>query len=594
MRLADYVIERLESLKIDSAFIVTGRGALFLTDAVAKSELIQPICMHNEQACAYAANAYSQAKNSYGLCVVSTGCASTNAITGVLTAWQDCLPVIFVSGQNTLHETQAFTKLSIRTFGQQEADIETIVTPITKFAITVKSPSDIRKVMDEALYLANHGKKGPVWIDIPLDIQSAQIDPETLETWEPNENIQLSNASQVTEIVGQLHVAKRPIVLVGSGVRASETVQRFIEFVEVNQLPVVYTGSAPDVLSFSHNLCAGSIGSMGCSRSGAFAVQNSDFVLVLGNRLHSLTTGPDYCDFARDAKVVVVDIDEIEHSKVGVNIDTFIQMDLRDFFVSLPPEQITRNLDSWCEQISIWKNRFLNREEFTNSDGIDLYDFSAQLADKVSDHCHIITNSGFVEVIIPTNFDFKEARRSIHPYSQGAMGYALPAILGLHAANVKDIVVVVGDGSFMMNMQELESIRNYGAKCKIFVINNNAYSIIERRQTELFRKRTIGTNSSNGVTIPELEKLSAVFEFKYARISGYDDIENGIVNSLNYNGSVLCEVFGRLDQKYIEIAAARGKNGRFARRPLEDQWPFLDRDEFSQNMLVKTLEISEE
>jgi acetolactate synthase I/II/III large subunit len=594
MRLADYVIERLESLEIDSAFMVTGRGALFLTDAVAKSDLIQPICMHNEQACSYAANAYAQAKNSYGLCVVSTGCASTNAITGVLTAWQDCLPVIFVSGQNTLQETQAFTKLPIRTFGQQEADIETIVTPITKFAKTVTSPSDIGKLMDEALYLANHGKKGPVWIDIPLDIQSAQIDPETLETWEPSKTIQSTNASQFAEIVAQLSTAERPIVLVGSGVRASETVQRFIEFVELNQLPVAYTGSAPDILSVSHDLCAGSVGSMGCSRSGAFAVQNSDFVLVLGNRLHSLTTGPDYCDFARDAKVVVVDIDAIEHSKVGVHIDTLIQMDLRDFFASLPREQITRNLDGWCEQISIWKNKFLNREEKPNTDGIDLYDFSAQLSDKVSEHCHIITDSGFAEVIIPTNFDFKKARRSIHPYSQGAMGYALPAILGLHAASVKDIVVIVGDGSFMMNMQELESIRNYSAKYKIFVINNNAYSIIERRQTELFRKRTVGTNSSNGVTIPDLEKLSAVFDLKYERISGCDDIENGIVNSLSYDGSVLCEVFGRLDQKYIEIAAARGKNGRFARRPLEDQWPFLNRDEFLQNMLVKTLEISEE
>tara|TARA_B110000003_G_scaffold274244_1_gene313763 strand:- start:5262 stop:7046 length:1785 start_codon:yes stop_codon:yes gene_type:complete len=594
MRLADYVIERLVSLEIDSAFMVTGRGALFLTDAVAKSDFIQPICMHNEQACAYAANAYAQAKNSYGLCVVSTGCASTNAITGVLTAWQDCLPVIFVSGQNTLKETQAFTKLPIRTFGQQEADIETIVTPITKFAKTVTSPSDIRKVMDEALFLANHGKKGPVWIDIPLDIQSAQIDPETLETWEPSEIFQSTNPSQIAEIVDQLSAAERPIVLVGSGVRASETVQSFVEFVELNQLPVAYTGSAPDVLSVSHDLCAGSVGSMGCSRSGAFAIQNSDFVLVLGNRLHSLTTGPDYCDFARDAKVVVVDIDEIEHSKVGVHIDTLIQMDLREFFASLPPVQITRNLDSWCEQISIWKNKFLSREEFANTNGIDLYDFSVQLSEKVSDHCHVITDSGFAEVIIPTNFDFKKDRRSIHPYSQGAMGYSLPAILGLHAASVKDIVVVVGDGSFMMNMQELESVRNYSARCKIFVINNNAYSIIERRQTELFRKRTVGTNSSNGVTIPDLEKLSAVFDLKYVRISGYDDIENGIVNTLSYDGSVLCEVFGRLDQKYIEIAAARGKNGRFARRPLEDQWPFLNRDEFSQNMLVKTLEISEE
>lgn len=594
MRLADYVFERLASLDIDAAFMVTGRGALFLTDAVAKSERIRHFCMHNEQSCAYAANAYSQKKNSYGLCVVSTGCASTNAITGVLTAWQDCLPVVFISGQNTLHETQAFTKLPIRTFGQQEADIETIVRPITKFAKTIISPSDIGKIMDEALYLANTGKKGPVWIDIPLDIQSAQIDPDSLERWRPDSAVKAIDCNQVSKIVAQLKSAKRPLVLVGSGVRASETTKDFINFVERNHLPVAYTGSSPDILPLSHDLCAGSVGSMGCSRSGSFAMQNSDFVLVLGNRLHSLTTGPDYCDFVREGSIAVVDIDNVEHSKVGVSIDTFVQMNLRDFFASLPTERITQNLDGWCSRTSDWKRKYLARQEFEKSERVDLYDLCARLSDKVTDDCHIITDSGFAEVIVPTNFDFRNARRSIHPYSQGAMGYSIPAILGVHAAGVTDSVVVVGDGSFMMNLQELEAIRNCGVKCKIFVINNNAYSIIERRQTELFRKRKIGTNSSNGVTIPDLQKISDVFDMHYVKITGCDDMESGITSTLEHDGAVLCELYGRLDQKYIEIAAARGKSGRFARRPLEDQWPFIDRGEFTRNMIVNPLEISEE
>ena len=591
MRLSDYVFDRVTEAGVDSVFLVTGRGALFLTDALAKNEKLKHFCMHNEQAAAYAANAYSQLKNDIGVCLVSTGCGSTNAITGVLTAWQDGLPVVFISGQNMLRETQAYTGLDIRTFGQQEADIVSIVKSITKYAVTVQDPKDIGRVIDQAFHLANSGKKGPVWIDIPLDIQSARIEPGELE----REHLKAFSCSptfaDLDILRSSLMKSLRPIVLIGAGIRSAKAADEFKKFIEINEIPVVYTGSAPDIYSLSNDLCVGSIGSMGCSRAGSFAVQNSDLVIVLGNRLNSLTTGNDFCKFARAATTIVVDIDTIEHSKDTIRIDHLIKADIAQVLKMVGSDKMTKNTSEWVEKTQYWKSLWSNEPHFQDNEKVDLYEFSRALSVTLDGDCNVVTDSGFIEVILPTNMDFAESRRSIHPYSQGAMGYSIPGAIGAFAASKKQLVVVVGDGSFMMNMQELETIRHHNIPVKLIVINNNVYSIIERRQKELFRRRTIGTSPGNGVTVPNFEKLADIFDMKYCLIDSPNSMEGQLSEMLANDGPVLCEVMGRLDQQYVEVANSKTSTGKFVRRPLEDQWPFMDRELLITEMLIEPIDL---
>ena len=595
MRLSDYVMKRLSDAGIGHVFHVTGRGALFLSDALAKSDSLVGISMHHEQACAFAAISYAEQTENVGACLVSTGCASTNAVTGVLSAWQDGIPCIFISGQNTLHETTRFTNLRIRTYGQQEADIISIVKPITKFSAMLTSPQDIVAVMDKAIHEAQSGRMGPVWIDIPIDLQSAKVNPDNPVNLEPsigNKTCEALIDKQISPVIDKLKSSKRPVVLIGRGVRASKAEKKLIDFVEALKIPLTFTASAPDTFGTENLLSIGSVGSMGCSRAGNFAVQNSDFVLVLGSRLTSLNTGVDFCKFAREAIVAVVDIDPIEHSKDTIKIDYFIEADIGQFLDKISSIELSQNNGEWVEKCIRWKTVFSKLEpEFASKDKVDLYQLSEAIGNTAPRPISIITDSGLNEVILPTNIRFGSNMRCIHPASQGAMGYALPAAVGAQVASNSMILAVIGDGSIMMNLQELETIRNLQLPIKIIVINNNVYSIIRRRQKDLFRNRTIGTDPNNGVSCPDFSKVANCFGLNYLKIEKVDDLNHGLREFFAISGPALCEIMGRVDQSYIEVSHARSElNNRIVRRPLEDQSPFLSRDIFLKEMMVKPID----
>lgn len=589
MRLADYVFETLADHGVDTVFMVTGRGALFLTDAVAKCERLRPVCVHHEQAGAYAATARAQLHNAPAVCLVSTGCASTNAVTGVLSAYQDGLPVIFVSGQNVLKETTYYTGHKLRTYGQQEANIVEIVKSITKYAVTLTDARDIRRHLEEALYLASEGKKGPVWLDIPLDLQSAQIEPSDLPGYTPAAVPVLAPQTDIDYLRAALAQAQRPVLLIGSGLRSADRLSEFAAFAETNRIPVVYTPSSADCYPLSQSLSVGSLGSMGCSRAGAFAVQNADCLVVLGNRLSSITTGTDLCKFARQAKTIIVDIDPDEHSKNDLRIDRLILQDLRTLFDRLGPQRIAGDTAAWVATCARWKSTYAAEPYFASTDRIDLYDLTDALSDALDDDAIVVTDSGLIEVILPSRLNYGSKRRAIHPVSQGAMGFSIPAALGVADAQ-RQTVVVVGDGSFMMNMQELETLRAHKIALKLIVVNNNVYSIIRRRQKELFRKRTIGTDPGNGVTVPSFEKVAALFDFGYVRIDGITGLAAGLREVLSSQGPVLCEIMGKDDQEYVEVSHAKNSSGKFVRRPLEDQWPFLEREAFLAEMIVPAID----
>lgn len=383
--------------------------------------------------------------------------------------------------------------------------------------------------------------------------------------------------------------ALRPVVLIGSGIVSSKTENSLLAFSESLNLPIVYGNSAVDVCGFHPN-AIGSVGAMGATRYGNFTLQNSDLVLVLGNRLNSYLTGNDFCDFARAAKVVVVDIDELEHSKHGVNIDLFINIDLRHFFKSSFVKNAGVKNQIWLNQCREWKISLSHGFVQSPTSPIDLYELCSIYERRLPSECNVITDSGFIEVILPTNILFKKGQKTIHPVSQGAMGFALPAAIGAYEGNQKPTVVTVGDGSIMMNIQELLTISHRNIPVLIIVVNNDMYSIIRRRQKELFRRRTIGTDKDNGVPTPSFRKIAASFEIDYELSTNILEFEKAIEVSLKeMKKPKIIEVLGREDQKYLEIATTKLENGKYSRRPLEDQFPFLERDFFLSQMIIEPI-----
>jgi acetolactate synthase-1/2/3 large subunit len=578
MRVADYIFERLVEAGLTHTYSVTGRGALFLTDAVAKNNNITNISTHHEQAAGYAAVAHSQFTNMISVCLVSTGCASTNAITPVLSAWQDGIPTVFVSGQNTLEETSRYTGIPIRTFGQQEADIVSIVENITKYAVMLTDPFQIGLEMDKLISLATTGRKGPVWLDVPLDVQSMQIDPATLiRLSKPvSQKVQLENF-HFEHFDSLLSESKCPLILVGHGVRSADSIVELQILQSKTRIPLIFTASAVDTIGSGNVGSIGSIGMMGCSRSAAQALQTADLLIVLGSRMNSMITGPDYNDFGRAAKVVVVDIDPVEHSKPGRKVDLFLEIDVKDFIQRMNSITSFNALESWVKYCESLRERSFKLEEFMEAnEGIDLYQIARILSDLLPEDGILVTDSGLIELILPTNIHFKSGQRCLHPVSQGAMGYALPAAVGAHYGSQRQVLTVIGDGSIMMNLQELQTIKYNKIPVIIIVVNNNAYSIIRKRQVELFRGRTIGTDSSNGLSCPDFEEVAKCFSLKYLRAATLTDFRSAMQEAMSMEGPIMIEVLGVDNQEYIQIARKKDLNGKLLRMPIENQFPFVD------------------
>ena len=361
IRVADYIMNRLYEAGVKHVFQVTGRGALFLNDALAKHKDLNAISLHHEQSCAFAASSYAEKTHGLGACLVSSGCASTNTLTGVLSAWQDGVPCIFISGQNTLNETSRYTGIALRTYGQQEADIVSLVSPITKFASMITKPEEIVETMNIALLNALSGRKGPVWLDIPLDLQSSLIEPDQIISSSNEFKVAASN-KEVIQVIDALSTSKRPVVLIGRGVSRSDAEVKLKGFIETWKLPLTFSASAPDTYGSSNELSIGSVGAMGCSRAGNFAIANADLVLVLGSRLNSLTTGTDFCKFAREARIIVVDIDPVEHSKGTIHIDQFIESDIACFLDKIAVHKVKVSESAWIEKCKHWKHIFMDVE----------------------------------------------------------------------------------------------------------------------------------------------------------------------------------------------------------------------------------------
>lgn len=594
MRVCDYIADFVYNLGVKHVFMVSGGGMMYLSDGLTKHPSLYTVCTHHEQAAAMAAVSYAKYTRNLGVCYVTTGCGGTNTITGVLNAWQDNVPCLFISGQDNVSRTVRNSKLPLRQFGVQEADIVSIVQPITKYSVMVTDPYEIKYHLQKAVYLAQHGRPAPVWIDVPLDVQRAEIEEDglssfSLSSYEPNKTSPIGN--EVDLVADLINKAQRPIIIAGQGVRISNAIDQFKYFIGAYNIPYVASRLGIDLLPSNHPLFIGRIGNKG-DRAGNFAVQNADLVLVLGSRLSVSSTGFNYSLFAREATIIVVDIDPYEHQKNTVTVDFFIQSDVGKFLSKLSRLSLCSVWDKWSYQCSKWKEQWkVCLPEYRQTEKINTYVFVDTLSKYLKEDSVVVSDAGSAFYVVSQGIMLKDKQRYITSGGQAEMGYTLPASVGVcFSRDKREVVGITGDGSFQMNIQELQTIVHYKLPIKLFVWNNNGYSSIKETQDKFFNGRRIGTDPSTGVSFPSIKKIAKAYGIKYVCIDGYDDMDEKILKILKSKTAVLCEVICDDTQKVSPCSASKvNADGTIQALPLEDMYPFLDRQEFNENMIIKPI-----
>ena len=588
VRVADYVVQFLEKRGIKHVFTVMGGGAMFLNDGLAKSK-ITGIFNHHEQACAMAAVGYSKVNNEIAVVMPTTGCGGTNTITGLLDAWQDSVKVVFISGNVNKKETTYCSKVPLRKFGVQEANIVEIVKPITKFATMITNPELIAYYLEQAFYECENERPGPVWIDIPLDIQGSFIDETNLEHFTPikysSEHIDFSVFEQY------LHQSKRPIVIAGYGIHLANAKEEFIKFIEKYNLPTTFTYLGIDMLPSDHPLYVGRLGTKG-DRAGNFAVQNSDLIISLGSSLSVSVTGFRYETFARDAKKFIVDIDENEHKKGTISIDYILKTDVRSFMKKCNIKDY-KTEQRWVDKCNNWKNKWpvFNENYKDTTNGINIYYFLNQLSKYNKSDAITISDAGSAYYTTSQALQIKDKQRYVTSGAQADMGFTIPAAIGVAvASNSKNIIGITGDGSLQMNIQELQTIVNFNLPIKIFVLNNGGYLSIRNTMDKFFESRYYGTDSNSGLTFPEVEKIAYAYKFPYYKLTTSDDLNVKLQEVLDIEGYALVEIICPFKQDIVPSSSAKqNSEGKIVSQPLENMFPFLSEEEFKNEMIIKPL-----
>jgi acetolactate synthase-1/2/3 large subunit len=598
VKLSDYVAQFIARQGVRHVFMLAGGGAMHLDDSIGHCAGICYVCNLHEQACAVAADAYARITNGLGVALVTTGPGGTNAITGVASAWLDSTPVLFLSGQ--VKRADLKRDSGVRILGVQEIDIVSIVDSITKYAVTVEDPSSIRYHLEKAAHLALHGRRGPVWIDIPLDVQAAQIDPAALPGFsEPDGSglygDRLDLRERVSRLIGMLNQARRPVLLAGNGVRAAGAEGLFLEVAERLEIPVQTTWLGLDLIPDDHPLNFGRPGSL-APRGANFTLQNCDLLLIVGCRLDMAMTAYAHDRLARGAKKVMVDIDPAEIRKMKTPIHLPITADAGAFLAELAGQSADVHSGGWPEWLGRcreWKVKYpVVLPEHRNLAGhLSMYHFSEALSDELSPEDVIAPgSSGFASEIFLLCLRIKRGQRCFHGRGTGAMGLGLPAAIGAAVASGRRTICVDGDGGFQLNIQELATVQRLGLPIKFFVINNDGYASIRASQLGYFH-RLAGADFTSGVTLPDLGALAGAYGLPFSRIAEKTGLDEQIRLVLEAPGPAVCEVVVAPNEERIPRASSFMKtDGSMGSKPLEDLYPFLDRDEFRANMLVPPLE----
>lgn len=596
MKLSDYVVEFFEKEKLKDIFMVSGGGCMHLVNSFGKSEKIHYWCTHHEQAAAMAAEGYAKQKNDIGVVLTTSGPGATNTITGVLDCYQDSIPVIFISGQAKRKQTVYNAEIDgLRQFGVQEANIIPIVQSITKYAVEVENPQKIRYYLERAIYEAKSRRPGPVWISIPLDVQSANIDAQELEAFEKTEDEDLMPSTEdINYVIESLKIAKRPVIIAGHGIRLAKADELLEKFVHMYKIPVVTPIMGIDVIAGDDICNIGRIGTKG-TRAGNFAMQNADLVISLGSRLAVSVIGHEYELFAREAKKIVVDIDKIEHSKKTIKIDKLICCDVGCFLenVCLKKTELS-TFDNWLDMCRTWKAKYpVILSEYDNDEsGINYYKFIDILNHRMSNEMPVVSDAGSAFYVVAQAINLKKGQRHITTGGTATMGFTLPAAIGVAIANnSKPVLAITGEGSFMQNLQELEVLKYHSLNIKLFVMDNGGYFSIHQTQKKFFDGNYVGESEQSGLSFTDIEKLACAFGLAYYKLETIQQCEEKLEKILNRKGPVLIEV--RVTEKMEVIptnASLMREDGIMISKPLEDMYPFLDRNEFKENMIIKPIE----
>jgi acetolactate synthase-1/2/3 large subunit len=607
MKLSDYVFQFVADKGVQHVFLVTGGGAMHLNASLAQEKCITPICNSHEQASAICAEGYAKATNGLGVCMVTTGPGGTNAVTGVAGAWLDSTPTLFLSGQvkrpDRMFDAVTNKPLGMRQLGVQEVDIVSIVTPITKYAVVVLDPLDIRYELEKAYWLAMNGRPGPVWIDIPLDVQASPIDETTLRGFDP---IEFANdpkihgtsnvVEEVTRTIEAFNACERPLLFAGNGIRLARATEEFETLRKLLGVPTVATWCAADLVPSDDPTYVGRPGTV-AARGANFALQNCDFLLALGVRLDMAITGYAPHNLAREAHKVVVDIDAAELGKLHPYMQQPVCADAKVFLTELlkrKSELKPRNIQAWLDRCADWKTRYpVVTDEHRKPEGlVSIFNLSEVLGTEVSKEDRLVVgNSGSGIEIYLLAVPTLHSQRLYHTAGLGSMGYAIPMAIAVSIANPgREVIAVDGDGGFMFNIQELETIHRLQLPIKFFVLNNDGYSSIRASQTAYFGSATIGADKNTGLTIPDLSAVGQAFKLSTYVIKDQTNLREDVRKVLDMKGPVLCDVNVLPDEvRAPRLSSYQKEDGSFVSKPLEDLFPFLPREEFLANMIVKPL-----
>ncbi len=595
MKVAEYMANFFVKNGVEHCFLITGGGAMHLDDAFTHKEGLKCVFNHHEQACAIAAEGYMRYSGKLPLVCVTSGPGGTNALTGVLGAWLDSIPMFVVSGQvkriTTVHATDA----KVRQIGDQEFNITDCVAPMTKYAKFIDDANEIAYHLEKALYLCKIGRGGPVWLDIPLDIQAAVIDTDELVHFKKDEETEnvIYDKGNTARILEQIKKAKRPVILAGTGIRLAGARDEFIKLVDKLGIPVVTAWNAHDIIWDEHPLYAGRPGTIG-TRGGNFVVQNCDLLISLGCRLNIRQISYNYNDFAKDAYKIIVDIDGEELKKHTIHPDLPIHADVKDVIHSLLESTYEGGNEehkkwvAWCRKTDARYPAALP-EYYSKQSPVNPYVFMRKLFENLDEDETVVTGNGSACVVSFQAGIIKKGTRLFTNSGCATMGYGVPSALGVSFAKCgRRVICLDGDGSIQMNLQELQTIVYNNANIKIFVLNNDGYHSMRQTQSNLFKGALAGVNKENGVSFPDMEKIAYAYGIPYLRINHVDLIDETVRQAIESQGPTICEVILDKEQFFApKLSSKVLPDGKIVSPAIDDLSPFLSREEYLENKGVK-------
>jgi len=591
IKLSDYVIEFLVNKGIRDIFLVSGGGIMHLLDSVGNNREMNYFSNHHEQASAICAEGYARIKNRLGACLVTTGPGSTNALSGVVGAWHDSIPLIVISGQVKAELIADYSK--VRQRGPQEVNIADMAKTVTKYAKTILDPDNIRYELEYAFFKSTDGRPGPVWLDIPIDVQGKYIDDSKLLGFRVNStrldnNLQLKK--DVNSVLELIKKSKRPIIIGGNGIRIGNAINLLNEFLNKVKIPIILPYPAKDLIEEDNPLLIGIFGSTGQRRAN-FALQNSDCVLSLTSGLNLAKIGFDYEGFAPNAKKIIIDVDRGQLTEQVVQPDHAIQANIEEFLqIFLEQSKNVSFIPSkkWLDACKNWKSKYpiIIDEFYTDRDYVNSYVFMDKISDVLTDKDIVVLGNALDCISFYQAFRIKKSQRGLLNGNYGSMGWGLPSSIGACIANnCQRTICITGDGSIQLNIQELQTITHYRLPIKIFVFNNSGYSSIRATQNNFFNGNFIGADISSGVSNPDFEKLAGANRIAYCYIANNDELMDKINRVFTDEGPVLCEVNISPTQVIVPKSSSYQRDdGSIESRPLEDMAPFLPREEIFENM----------